>query len=76
MDETLFGGQPKPSSAAGSKKNFPTGVNTAAGFISVEELRSIREKTQKSSQNDAVIISKHDLDRIKEHTTIKTKEAI
>lgn len=78
VDEALFGNQQKKttSSAGGSKKNFPTGVKTSAGFITVEELRGIRQKTEKSAQNDAVIISKHDLDRIKEHTTIKTKEAL
>ena len=40
----------------------------------MDELRTIREKTEKNNQNDAVIISKNDLDRIKMATTIKTKE--
>ena len=40
------------------------------------ELREIRTKTEKNSQNDAVIISKNDLDRIKDATTIKTKDQI
>ena len=40
------------------------------------ELREIRTKTENNSQNDAVIISKNDLDRIKDATTIKTKDQI
>ncbi|MFN7880932.1 MAG: hypothetical protein ACK5NI_00325 [bacterium] len=40
----------------------------------MDELRTIRGKTEKNNQNDAVIISKNDLDRIKEATVIKTKE--
>ena len=42
----------------------------------MDELRSIRMKTEKNNQNDAVIISKNDLDRIKDATTIKTKDQI
>ena len=42
----------------------------------MDELREIRTKTEKNSQNDAVIISKNDLDRIKDATTIKTKDQI
>jgi hypothetical protein len=44
--------------------------------ISIEELRTIRSKTEKNNQTDAVIISAKDLERIKEATTIKTKEQI
>ena len=40
----------------------------------MDELRTIRGKAQKSTQNDAVIISKKDLERIKDATTIKTKD--
>jgi hypothetical protein len=40
----------------------------------MDELRTIRGKTEKNGQNDAVIISKNDLDRIKMATTIKSKE--
>lgn len=64
VDETLFGGSKKPGSAKG------------VGVISMDELRGIREKTQKNNQNDAVIITKGDLERIKEATTIKTKDQI
>lgn len=40
----------------------------------MDELRDIRQKTEKNNQNDAVVISKKDLDRIKDATTIKTKD--
>ena len=33
----------------------------------MDELRTIRGKTEKNNQNDAVIISKNDLDRIKRY---------
>lgn len=42
----------------------------------MDELRDIRQKTEKNNQNNAVIISKNDLDRIKDATTIKTKDQI
>ena len=42
----------------------------------MDELRDIRIKTEKNNQNNAVIISKNDLDRIKDATTIKTKDQI
>lgn len=42
--------------------------------MSLEELRAIRTKTESKCQNDAVIISKGDLDRIKAATIIKTRE--
>ena len=80
VDETLFGNQKQPSataaSKAASKSKFPTGVNTAAGFITMDELRAIRQKTEKNNQNDAVVLSKADLDRIKDATTIKTKDQL
>ena len=45
-------------------------------MISMDDLRKIRNKTEKNNQNDAVIISKADLDRIKDATTIKTKDQL
>ena len=42
----------------------------------MDELRSIRQKTEKNNQNDAVVITKNDLDRIKDATTIKTKDQL
>ena len=45
-------------------------------MISLDELRSIRKTTEKSGKADAVIISKDELARIKDATTIKTKEDV
>ena len=77
VDETLFGGKQKPGTAAsgvGSRAGVPKPANSAV--ISLEELRTIRAKTEKNNQNDAVIISKQDMDRIREATQIKTKEQV
>ena len=61
VDETLFGGK-------------KTGVATSTGVISIDQLRKIRDKTEKNQANDAVIISKGDLERIKASTAIQTKD--
>lgn len=77
VDETLFGGNKKPGTAAsgtGSRAGVPKATYGSAAVISMDELRTIRMKTEKNNQNDAVIISKNDMDRIKEATSIKTKE--
>ena len=42
----------------------------------MEELRTIRGKAEKNNKNDAVVLSKNDLLRIKDATTIKTKEQV
>lgn len=67
VDETLFGG--KATKAKGASK-----VGANAAVISLDELRTIRGKTEKNNQNDAVIVSRGDMDRIRMATTIKTKE--
>jgi hypothetical protein len=51
-------------------------VRTSQGVISLEELRNIRGKVESKDKNDAVIISKNDLDRIRDATTIKTKDQV
>lgn len=63
VDETLFGNSKSKAGAA-----------NGVAVVSLEELRDIRRKTEKNNQNDAVIISKGDLERIKAATTVKTKE--
>ena len=73
VDETLFGGSKKPGSRGG---NAGQTVVTSTGMITLDELRTIRGKTEKNNQNDAVVISKNDLLRIKDATTIKTKDQI
>jgi hypothetical protein len=68
VDETLFGGK---------KSGKPGTANIkGAAVISLDELRTIRQKTEKNNQNDAVIISKNDLERIKMATSIKSKEQL
>ena len=64
VDESLFGAK-----KGGSKANGAT-------VISMDELRTIRSKTEKNNQTDAVIITQKDMERIKEATTIKTKEQL
>ena len=51
-------------------------MKTSSGVISLDELRNIRGKTEKNNQNDAVIISKNDLMRIKDATSIKSRDQI
>jgi hypothetical protein len=63
VDESLFGGK-------------KAGTKAGATVISMEELRTIRSKTEKNNQTDAVIITQKDMERIKEATTIKTKEQL
>ena len=63
MDEALFGGSKAKS-------------NAGVGVISQDELRAIRAKTEKNTKNDAVVISKNDLNRIKDATVIKTKDEL
>ena len=40
-------------------------VNTAFGFVTIDELRGIRKKTEANEKPDAVIISQEDLNEIK-----------
>jgi len=64
VDESLFG-------------NRKTGTKaTGANVISIDELRTIRGKTEANNQQDAVIISANELSRIKDATTIKTKDQL
>jgi hypothetical protein len=42
--------------------------------VSKEELKTIREKMEKGQKSDAVVISKQDIQRMKESTKIQTKE--
>lgn len=56
VDETLFGGK---------GTNASKGLPQNATVVSLDEIRSIRNKTLKNNQNDAVIISKSDMERIK-----------
>jgi hypothetical protein len=66
VDESLFG----------SKKDRPATSNVPAGaaVISLNELRRIRQQTEKGEKPDAIVIPKTELDRIKGSTKIVTKE--
>jgi hypothetical protein len=46
----------------------------AAPTLTTDEIRAIREKTEKGQKADAIVISKTDLDRMKQATKIQTKE--
>jgi len=61
VDETLFGGK-------------KAGPGSSANVISIDELRKIRTKTESNNQTDAVIISASEMQRIREATTIKSKD--
>ena len=67
VDESLFGG---------SKKNDATNVIAGAGaaIVSVNELRKIRNQTEKGLQKDAIILNKSELDRIRQASKITTKD--
>jgi len=65
VDETLTGAQkPRPT----------TSQHANIAIISKEELRKIREQTEKGLQADAHIITKTELDRMKGSTKIVTKD--
>ena len=51
-------------------------MRASTGVITLEELRTIRGAAVKNTKNDAVVISKAELDRIKDATTVKTKDQL
>ena len=57
-----------------NKKKNPSqaeGMATTGGVvISKDELRDIRQKTEKGLKSDAIVISKSELERMKESTKI------
>ncbi|MFS8160131.1 MAG: hypothetical protein ACMG6E_07960 [Candidatus Roizmanbacteria bacterium] len=61
-----------------TKKNgsvAPQGTDNKNGTIlSKEELKNIRDKTDKGQKSDAIVISKQDMQRMKESTKIQSKE--
>jgi hypothetical protein len=69
VDESLFGNQ--------NKKQATTLVAPpGASIVSVHDLRRIREQTEKGQKADAIIIGKTELDRIRNSTTIVTREEV
>jgi hypothetical protein len=66
VDESLFGGNNKSP-----KKTF---ANAGASIVSINELRKVREQTEKGQQKDAIILPKSELDRIRFASKIVTKD--
>lgn len=62
VDETLFGNN--------NKKQPSQIAKAGASILSINELRKIREQTEKGLQKDAVIIPKNEIERIKNSTKI------
>jgi hypothetical protein len=68
VDESLFGS---------AKKQAPRDnqfARTGASIVSINELRRVREKTEKGQQKDAIILSKSELDRIRLSSKYATKD--
>jgi hypothetical protein len=76
IDETLFGKGSTAKAAGRGHVAAATAVRTSAGVITLDELRGIRGSAVMNKKNDAVVISKAELDRIKDATTVKTKDQV
>jgi hypothetical protein len=76
IDETLFGKGSTAKAARSGHIAGATAVRASTGVITLDELRNIRGAAVKNSKNDAVVISKAELDRIKDATTVKTKDQV
>ena len=62
-------------SIGNTKSNKGKGVtNENKAVVSKDELRDIRDKTEKGIKSDAIILSKNEIERMKQATKIQTKE--
>ena len=68
VDETLFGSNKKIENGQSQM------AKAGATILSINELRKIREQTDKGLQKDAAILSKTELDRIRKASIIMTKD--
>ena len=50
------------------------GNTKQTGSLTKDELRNIREKTEKGQKSEAIVINQSELDRMKATTKIQTKE--
>ena len=50
------------------------GAPAAAAVVSKDELRDIRGKTEKGQKSDAIILSKTEIERMKQSTKVQTKD--
>lgn len=66
VDESLFG-------SAKKKDTTNTMARAGATIVSINELRKVREQTEKGQQSDAIILPKSELDRIRLSSKIVTK---
>ena len=57
-------------------KNARNGMSPDIGMISLDELRQLRKDTEKGTRPDAMIMTKDDLERIKNAKPIRTVEDI
>lgn len=60
-------GNKKSKSKAGNNENQPA-------VVSRDELKAIRDKTEKGQKSDAIVITKAEIERMKQSTKIQTKE--
>lgn len=67
VDESLFG-------SAKKKSNGNTMARAGATIVSVNELRKVRDQTEKGLQKDAIILPKSELDRIRLASKVVTKD--
>ncbi|CAI2365973.1 unnamed protein product [Moneuplotes crassus] len=67
VDESLFGSDKK-------KINGNAMSRAGATIVSVNELRKVREQTEKGLQKDAIILPKSELDRIRLASKVVTKD--
>ena len=64
VDEALFG-----NTKADQKSNAG-----AATVLSTGEIRKLREQAETGKKNDAIVLSKDELDRMRAATVIKSKD--
>lgn len=67
VDESLFGSGKK-------KSGGNTMARAGATIVSINELRKVRDQTEKGQQKDAIILPKSELDRIRLASKIVTKD--
>jgi len=68
VDESLFGTNKKIENGQSQM------AKAGATILSINELRKIREQTEKGLQKDAAILSKIELDRIRQASIIMSKD--
>jgi hypothetical protein len=57
-----------------NKGKKSTMVSSGVAVVSRDELKEIRDKTEKGQKSDAIVISKSEIERMKAITKIQSKE--